>query len=91
MKDTLYPQKFRDINTGEIVERYIWTSDLEKENYPEHLQPYFEKVNEAPAVGKMTKQQIQSERRARSQNHFKKEVLPTLGKDEKRHFKKKFD
>lgn len=39
---------------------------------------------------KMTRQQIQKERKERSSNHFKKEVLPTLGKDEKNHFKKKF-
>lgn len=90
MRDTFYPQKFRNINTNEITERYIWTSDLEKENYPEDLQPYFEKVNEAPMVGKMTKDQIRTERKARSTNHFKKEVLPTLGSDEQRHFKKKF-
>lgn len=39
---------------------------------------------------KMTPQQVQKERKARSSEHFKKEILPTLGVAEKIHFSQKF-
>ena len=42
-------------------------------------------------VIKLTRQEIQKERKQRSSNHFKKEVLPTFdkGSDEAIHFAKK--
>lgn len=39
---------------------------------------------------KMNSSQIKADRQKRSDTHFQKEVLPTLGKDEQRHFAKKY-
>lgn len=39
----------------------------------------------APITTKMTPQQVQKERRQRSSDHFKKDILPTLGTAEKIH------
>lgn len=41
------------------------------------------------AFQKMSKDQIVADRKARSTAHFKKEIFPTLGVDEQRHFIKK--
>ena len=38
---------------------------------------------------RMTKPQIVADRKKRSTQHFQKDVLPTLGKAEKKHFAKK--
>ena len=38
---------------------------------------------------KMTQEQIRVDRKARSTEHFKREIFPTLGKDEQRHHVKK--
>lgn len=38
---------------------------------------------------KLTKQQIQQERKKRSKSHFKSEILPTLDKRSKQHFEQK--
>lgn len=39
---------------------------------------------------KMSSTQIKQDRQKRSDDHFKKDILPTLGRDEKRHFAKKY-
>ena len=39
---------------------------------------------------KMSKGEIKQDRKARSIEHFKKEVFPTLPRDEQRHFTKKY-
>lgn len=41
-------------------------------------------------VGEKLKFRPKKEAKERSTNHFKKEILPTLGKTEQRYFKKKF-
>lgn len=96
-KDTLYPQKFKN-SKGEVITKHVWVSDMNKENYPLDednipLTPIFEEVKESnfPTIitKKMTRQEIQIERRKRSSDHFKKEILPTLGRDEKIHHKMK--
>lgn len=96
-RDTLYEQKFQK-NDGSTIEKYVWTSDMEKGNYPKDedgnmMIPIFEEIVEGPLIitGKMSPQQVQKERQARSSQHFKKEILPTLGRDEKLHFGKKFN
>ena len=97
MKDTLYSQKFRN-SKGEIVEKWVWVSKMNREEYPldqdnkTPLEPVFEEIKEEsnfPTIitKKMSRQEIQVERRKRSSDHFKKEILPTLGKDEKIHHK----
>lgn len=43
------------------------------------------------SFSKMTKEQIVKDRKSRSTAHFKKEIFPTLGVDEQRHFIKKHD
>lgn len=50
-----------------------------------------EKLFGGPVI-KMTKEQIKVDRKKRSQNHFKKEIFPTLtpGTIEEKHFTKKF-
>lgn len=99
VKDTMYLQKFKD-SEGKIVEKYIWVSDMEKENYPQDhnkqpLTPIFEEEKPEsifPTIitgNKMSRQDIQIERRKRSSDHFKKEILPTLGRDERIHHKRK--
>lgn len=99
MKDTLYSQKFKN-SEGEIVERWVWVSNMNKQIHPldqdnkTPLTPIFEEIKEEsnfPTIitKKMTRQEIQAERRKRSSDHFKKEILPTLGKDEKIHHKMK--
>lgn len=89
MKNTYYSQKFTN-EQGEIVHKYVWSQDIDQQIYPSGLTPVFEEINEAPHVGKMTTAQIQADRKRRSSQHFKKEILPTLGSDEQKHFKNKY-
>lgn len=39
---------------------------------------------------KLSKEEIKQDRKNRSVDHFKKEIFPTLPKDEQRHFSKKY-
>lgn len=39
---------------------------------------------------KLSKEEIKQDRKQRSTEHFKKEIFPTLPKDEQRHFTKKY-
>lgn len=94
MKNTYYPQKF-STSSGSIVTKYIWTNDLEHGIWPKDdegvtMTPYHEQIGQAPAVGKMSVQAVQADRKTRSTAHFKKDILPTLGKDEQRHFEQKY-
>lgn len=88
MRNQYYQQKFKD-NDGNIVVKYVWSQDISNHIYPQGLTPVFDQVNEAPSVGKMTVSQIQIDRQKRSREHFKKDILPGLGKDEQRHFNNK--
>lgn len=94
MKNTYYSQKFLTVR-GEIVSQYVWSKDIEDEMWPKDVDgftmiPYSEPKGQAPSVGKMSTQAIQADRRVRSTQHFKKDILPTLGKDEQRHFSEKY-
>jgi len=83
-RNIYYNQQFTN-SLGQIVSQYVWSRDMEKQIYPEGLTPYYEPINEAPMVSKMTVSQIQADRKIRSSKHFQKEILPSLGNDEKQH------
>lgn len=95
--DRYTPERYR-CSCGQVSKHYVWTSKMEGAIHScpqckmgltiEHLD--IEEINEAPRVGKMTRDQIKADRKQRAQNHFKREVLPTLGKMERKHFGKKF-
>lgn len=94
MKNTYYPQKFED-SKGNIVTKYVWSQDIDNEIWPKDaegytMMPYYEQIQQAPRVGKMSVSQIQADRKQRSSQHFKKDILPTLGSDEQTHFKNKY-
>lgn len=91
MKNQFYKQKFTN-KDGEIVYKYVWSQDINNDIYPEGLTPIFEEKVETFVIGsKMTRQEIQIDRKKRSTEHFQKDVLPTLGRDEQMHFKNKFN
>lgn len=99
-RDSYYPQAYccSKKSCGKISKHYIWTSEIEKAQHEcecgqkltyQHL--YEEPQVDAPMIlGKMTKSEIKADRRKRSQEHFKKEIMPTLNKKDKSHFKAKF-
>ena len=93
-KNTLYEQLFKK-SDGYTIKKYVWTSDMDQEVYPQDengvmMEPDFEEIRECGIIiiggAKMTPQQVQAERRARSSKHFKKEILPLL--DEMKNFTK---
>lgn len=100
-KDLYYPQEYRcdNIDCCHRQKKYIWSSkryevehECEKCGWTlNHMNEYESDVNDAFRVGtKMTKQQIKADRKKRSTEHFQKEVRPTLGGMDKRHFDRKF-
>lgn len=89
MRNTYYLQKFHDLQNN-IITKYVWSQDIGNSIYPEGLTPIFEQVQQAPHVGKMSTSQIQKDRQQRSSQHFKKDILPSLGSDEQTHFKNKY-
>lgn len=99
-KDTYYPQMYKN-SEGGIETHYVWSSKIEETVHTstmtgetltcDHL--YIEDVPAAPAIKTPTKKRhIQQERKVRSQNHFKKEIYPTLkpNSTEQKHFAKKY-
>jgi hypothetical protein len=94
MKNTYYLQKF-ETSLGNIVSQYVWSKDIEDGMWPKDVDgfvmtPYCEPIGQAPSVGKMSIEAVQADRKQRSTSHFKKDILPTLGKDEQRHFDNKY-
>lgn len=97
MSNVLYNQKFRCSRCKEEVKVYVWTKDLEEGKLPVHekcgktLKIVEEpQTNESFSIGgKFKKGRNPIDARKRSTDHFKKEILPYLGRDEKRHFRKK--
>ena len=77
------------------IKKYKWSDDEEQEQCPEcgeELRLHIEYVNEGPMI--MTskfknKGRPRAEARARSLNHFKKDVYDTLPMWERKHFAKK--
>lgn len=91
MKNQFYQQIFSD-GLGNTVKKYVWSQDMDKGIFPDGLLPVYEERVETFVIGtKMTRSEIQADRKKRSTEHFKKDVLPTLGRDEQLHFKNKFN
>lgn len=86
---------------GETQKHLVWLSELKKKKHPCKKEECKKKVGynnivivekntSLPSVGaRMSKQQIVTERKQRSTQHFKKEIYPTLSKSDKRHFDRK--
>lgn len=96
-RDTYYPQAYQRTD-GVIEKHYVWSSQLKKAKHiaknGEKLgfkQVYYEPDVAAPGIKTMTKNAIVMDRRKRSHEHFKKEILPKFkdGSIEQRHFAKK--
>lgn len=97
-RKTCYPHKYL-CSCGEIQKHYVWSDEIEEKKHKcdnkdcdkevgyDEIQ--FPEEVKAPFVGKMGKEAIRNDRTDRRLNHFKKEILPTLGSDEQRHFKAK--
>lgn len=100
-KDTYYPQAYRCDNCQQVQKHYIWASEADSVVHfctnCEHALNYTNMYEEPIAqtflhVGaKMKPNEIQKERKVRSRTHFKQEILPTLGQDERKHFAKKYN
>lgn len=95
--DRLYNQRFR-FKDGSLVEKYVWESDIIKNNvskFPkkddgEVAEPFFEEVVEPKftVLNKMTPGQIQKDRLKRSREHYKREIWDTLPKSYKKTYLK---
>lgn len=103
-KDTYYPQQykcFKELGGCDATSKhYIWASQADEARhecscgkqltYQHMYEP--EVVTYYGRVGlKMTSDQIKADRRHRSSQHFQKEIAPTLAKQDRRHFEKKFN
>lgn len=92
--DSYYPQLFK-CKCG-INKHYTWSSELYDkicDTCKKKMTPIFEAVNTTPTViiaSKHAKGRTPQEREKRRTDHFKKEVLPTLPKEDRAHFEKKF-
>ncbi len=95
--DRMYNQEFQCNHCNHFSKQYIWESELDtkviecKECNEGILIPHFEEVVETFMIGtKMTKTQIKADRKKRSSDHFRKEVLPTLDKTEQKFYANKY-
>ena len=98
-RDRYYPQLYKCPSCGMVQEHYIWASQAEEAKHNctscgseiRYTEMYEEKVEKVyTGVGKMSIQAVQAERKKRSTDHFKKEVMPTLSRQDKKHFERKF-
>jgi hypothetical protein len=95
--DTYYPQAYRCSSCKKESKHYNWSSEREGALHKCTCGHYISSADEieqltvqAPAIIiKMNMKQIKADRKKRSSAHHRREILPTLGKDEKRHFSKK--
>lgn len=92
--DTYYLQKFKcKCGTSTF---YTWLSQIDSHKCllcHKVYKPVFEKVNEAPAMiigSKHAKGRTPQEKEKRRTEHFKKEIMPTLAKEDRTHFENKF-
>lgn len=92
MKDTFYNQNFECPECKTHQKHYVWsskvlTSVLPCENkecsYLGEMEPIgqFKVQEEAPGYNHLTRQEVQKERKQRSRDHFKREVLETVPRD----------
>lgn len=98
----LYKEKYRCSQCGVKQEHFVWDNEIEKTTHKctncqyELTYDNVVFITKTPPTSvpiiltKMTKQEIQVDRRKRSTEHFKKEILPTIGGKDRRHFERKF-
>lgn len=97
-KDTYYPQAYQCDSCHKISKHYVWASEAEEArveckcgNLLTYQHMYDDEPIQSFNIGtKMSKQQIKTDRKKRSTDHFKKEILPTLSKRDRSHFDRKF-
>lgn len=101
-RNTYFPETYLCPICHQIQKHYTWSAEIETTRHKcsnkqgdciailsfENL--HQEEITPVFSI-KMTKGQIVRERRARSTEHFRKEIVPTLpqGSDERKHFNKK--
>ena len=94
-KDTFYEQQFKSKCCKKTTKQYVWLSLIDEQvcscNKKGKLVPIFDDTEEAFTVinGKHKKGRTPKERYERRTKHFRKEILPTLGGDDRKHFEKK--
>lgn len=93
-----FPENYRCTECDTVQKFYVWSDEIETKTHTckccrKTLNPsdlVFEQPKEFFNIGgKLTGQQIKAERKSRSTEHFKKDILPTLSKKDKSHFEKK--
>ena len=91
-RDTCYKQAFKCLKCGNESTLLVWLSEVDKQKCKckGKLEPQYEEVNESFSVGgKYKKGRPKKEANERRSTHFRKEILPTLGGWERKHFEKK--
>lgn len=97
IKDTYYPQLYKCDSCDQINRIYVWSSEVE-ELRPKctcgrqmtYQNMYTTDVEVFNIGTKMTKSQIVTDRKKRSTEHFKKDIMPTLPKKDRSHFTRKY-
>jgi hypothetical protein len=79
-------------NRGKLRVKFEDDEDLECENSSDFKLKILGTVIHGKSGVKMNVDQVQSERKQRSKENFKKEIFPTFkpGSDERNHFRKKY-
>lgn len=94
-----FPESYKCSECETVQKHYVWSDEIETKEHKctccdEVLKPsdlVFEEPKESFNIGgKMTGQQVRSERKARSTEHFKKDIMPTIGGKDRKHFEKKY-
>lgn len=97
--DSMYPQEYKCPECGEIHKFYVWSSEIETKIFECKscgARLFYEHVYEKPVVEtfrvgrKMNDAEIKADRRKRSAQHFKNEVLPSIGGKDRKYFEKKY-
>lgn len=97
-RSTLYKQNYCCSQCQKEQKHYVWSDKVEETEHKctecqttitHHDVVYEEEIEGPKPLVKMTKQQIKQDRRIRSSQHFQKEILPYLPKQERQHHSKK--
>lgn len=100
-KDSMYMQKFICTNKkckDRHISQWVWLTEISNGMTYTHelcgsvLKPVFEQINQAPAIitGKHKLGRSPKEKAARQHKDFVKNILPTLDKQDQRHFVNKY-
>lgn len=97
--DRLYPQDYRCPICNQVSSHYVWISKLEEATHEckcgqvltsSHLDEKETSNGPLLLIRRMNKDQIVADRKKRSVNHFKKEIMPTIGGKDRKYFEKKY-